>query len=48
MGITITGTGSYIPKEITSNKDFENHDFYNEDGSSFATKTTSLLRNLKP
>ncbi|WP_378178046.1 3-oxoacyl-ACP synthase III family protein [Aquimarina sp. SS2-1] len=33
MNIKITGTGSYIPKEIISNEDFENHQFLNTDGS---------------
>ena len=47
MGITITGTGSYIPKEITSNKDFENHDFYNEDGTSFAHRNDVIIEKFK-
>lgn len=47
MGITITGTGSYIPKEITSNKDFENHDFYNEDGTSFAHQNDVIIEKFK-
>ncbi|MDA9247149.1 ketoacyl-ACP synthase III [Flavobacteriaceae bacterium] len=47
MGITITGTGSYIPKKITSNKDFENHDFYNEDGTSFAHQNDVIIEKFK-
>ena len=47
MGITITGTGSYIPKEITSNKDFENHDFYNEDGTSFVHQNDVIIEKFK-
>ena len=47
MGITITGTGSYIPKEITSNKDFENHAFYNEDGTSFAHQNDVIIEKFK-
>ena len=47
MGITITWTGSYIPKEITSNKDFENHDFYNEDGTSFAHQNDVIIEKFK-
>ena len=47
MGITITGTGSYIPKEITSNKDFENHDFYNEDGTSFTHQNDVIIEKFK-
>lgn len=47
MGITITGTGSYIPKEITANKDFENHDFYNEDGTSFSHQNDVIIEKFK-
>ena len=47
MGITITGTGSYIPKEITSNKDFENHDFYNEDGTIFVHQNDVIIEKFK-
>ena len=47
MGITITGTGSYIPKEITTNKDFENHDFYNEDGTSFSHQNDVIIEKFK-
>lgn len=36
MNIKITGTGSYIPTETVTNKDFSNHVFLNEDGSNFA------------
>jgi 3-oxoacyl-[acyl-carrier-protein] synthase-3 len=36
MNIKITGSGSYIPSEIISNKDFSNHTFLNEDGTPFA------------
>jgi 3-oxoacyl-[acyl-carrier-protein] synthase III len=35
MTIKITGTGSYIPTEVISNKDFYSHVFLNEDGTSF-------------
>lgn len=35
MTIKITGTGSYIPTEVISNKDFSSHIFLNEDGTSF-------------
>jgi 3-oxoacyl-[acyl-carrier-protein] synthase-3 len=35
MNIKITGSGSYIPTEIVTNKDFSNHAFLNEDGSPF-------------
>lgn len=35
MNIKITGSGSYIPTEIVSNKDFAEHVFLNDDGSLF-------------
>jgi 3-oxoacyl-[acyl-carrier-protein] synthase-3 len=35
MNIKITGSGSYIPSEIVTNKDFIKHVFLNEDGTSF-------------
>ena len=35
MNIKITGSGSYIPTEIVSNKDFEKHVFLNDDGTPF-------------
>ncbi|MDI1318307.1 ketoacyl-ACP synthase III [Flavobacterium sp.] len=35
MNIKITGSGSYIPTEIVSNKDFADHVFLNDDGSPF-------------
>lgn len=35
MSIRITGSGSYIPTEIVSNKDFAEHVFLNDDGTPF-------------
>ncbi|WP_309614573.1 ketoacyl-ACP synthase III [Flavobacterium sp.] len=35
MNIKITGSGSYIPTEIVSNKDFAEHVFLNDDGTPF-------------
>ena len=35
MSIKITGSGSYIPTEIVSNKDFAEHVFLNDDGTPF-------------
>lgn len=35
MNIKITGSGSYIPTEIVSNKDFADHVFLNDDGTPF-------------
>jgi len=36
MNIKITGSGSYIPTETISNKDFSKHVFLNDDGTVFA------------
>lgn len=35
MNIRITGSGSYIPTEIVTNKDFAKHVFLNDDGTPF-------------
>lgn len=35
MNIKITGSGSYIPTQKVTNLDFSNHQFLNEDGSTF-------------
>lgn len=35
MNIKITGSGSYIPSEIITNKDFTKHVFLNDDGTPF-------------
>ena len=35
MNIKITGSGSYIPSEIVTNKDFIKHVFLNDDGTPF-------------
>jgi 3-oxoacyl-[acyl-carrier-protein] synthase-3 len=35
MNIKITGSGSYIPTKIISNKDFSQHVFLNDDGTPF-------------
>jgi 3-oxoacyl-[acyl-carrier-protein] synthase-3 len=35
MNIKITGSGSYIPTQIVSNKDFAEHVFLNDDGTPF-------------
>lgn len=35
MNIRITGSGSYIPSNIISNKDFKQHIFLNDDGTPF-------------
>ena len=35
MNVKITGSGSYIPNQIVSNKDFAQHQFLNDDGTAF-------------
>jgi 3-oxoacyl-[acyl-carrier-protein] synthase III len=35
MNVKITGSGSYIPNQIVSNKDFAQHQFLNDDGTPF-------------
>ena len=47
MGVTITGIGSYIPQGVAANKDFENNDFYNEDGSKFGHENTVIIEKFK-
>ncbi len=47
MGIQITGIGSFIPSTIAPNKGFENHDFYNEDGSPFGQENDVIIKKFK-
>lgn len=47
MRTTITGVGSYIPKEVTPNELFENHNFFNEDGSQFPHDNTVIIEKFK-
>ena len=47
MGVTITGTGSYIPKGIASNAQFEDHRFFNEDGSSINHDNAVIIEKFK-
>ncbi|QNJ98004.1 3-oxoacyl-ACP synthase III family protein [Constantimarinum furrinae] len=47
MGVTITGIGSYIPSGVASNSSFENHNFYNEDGSPFGYKNDVIIEKFK-
>jgi 3-oxoacyl-[acyl-carrier-protein] synthase-3 len=47
MNIKITGSGSYIPTEIVSNKDFSNHVFLNEDGTPFAQPNEIITQKFK-
>lgn len=43
MRSIIVGTGSYIPDQIVSNKVFENHQFYEADGSKVYKKNESII-----
>jgi 3-oxoacyl-[acyl-carrier-protein] synthase III len=43
----ITGTGSYVPTELKRNADFEQQDFYAEDGLLITTKKEVLIDKFK-
>ncbi|GHC49075.1 3-oxoacyl-ACP synthase III family protein [Ulvibacter litoralis] len=47
MGVTITGIGSYIPSGIARNDQFENHNFFNEDGSRFGHENEIIIKKFK-
>lgn len=47
MIISITGTGSFIPSKVAPNKGFENHDFYNQDGSPFDHENSVIIEKFK-
>ncbi|GAB5401291.1 MAG: ketoacyl-ACP synthase III [Aureisphaera sp.] len=47
MGIQITGIGSFIPSKVAPNKGFENHDFYNVDGSPFGHENEVIIKKFK-
>lgn len=47
MNIKITGIGSYIPGEIAKNEGFDNHDFYNLDGSLLNQDNKSIIEKFK-
>lgn len=47
MGVTITGIGSYIPSGIARNDQFEDNDFYNEDGSRFVHENEVIIEKFK-
>lgn len=47
MPIGITGTGSYIPTEITKNEDFESHEFLNSDGSDINAPNPVIIKKFK-
>lgn len=47
MGTKITGVGSYIPTGVAPNNQFEQNDFYTEDGSPFAQENTIIIEKFK-
>ncbi|MDX1364954.1 3-oxoacyl-ACP synthase III family protein [Arenibacter latericius] len=47
MKIAITGTGSYIPSEITKNSDFLEHEFLNNDGTPFNHPNEVIIQKFK-
>lgn len=47
MSITITGTGSYIPKGIEKNEDFYSHNFLNADGSTINQPNEVIIEKFK-
>lgn len=47
MGVTITGIGSYIPRGIAKNEQFEKNDFYTDDGSRFGQKNEVIIEKFK-
>lgn len=47
MATIITGTGSYIPSIVKSNKDFINNSFYAENGELIATPNEEIVEKFK-
>ena len=47
MSTKITGVGSYIPKGIAPNDQFEQHSFYNEDGTKFGHENAVIIEKFK-
>lgn len=47
MGVTITGTGSYIPSGIAKNNQFEKNSFFNEDGTLIRQKNEVIIEKFK-
>lgn len=47
MNCKITGTGSYIPNVVTRNADFDKHEFYNLDGTTFPHDNETTIRKFK-
>ncbi|HET8810418.1 MAG TPA: ketoacyl-ACP synthase III [Flavobacteriaceae bacterium] len=47
MNTKITGTGSFIPPSIETNKNFREHEFLNIDGSVFKEDTHTIIEKFK-
>jgi len=47
MSVIITGTGSYIPSSVTSNDEFKDHRFFNEDGEQLSENNEVIIRKFK-
>ena len=47
MAIKITGTGCYIPENITSNQNFLQHEFYQADGTPFSIANDSIIEKFQ-
>jgi 3-oxoacyl-[acyl-carrier-protein] synthase-3 len=47
MGVTITGTGSYIPNGVAKNNWFEKNSFFNEDGTLIREKNEVIIEKFK-
>lgn len=47
MNVVITGSGSYIPSKVATNKGFEKHQFYNEDGSVIGHENEIIIEKFR-
>lgn len=47
MAIKITGTGCYIPENVTSNRDFLKHEFFQADGTPFTTENEAIIEKFQ-
>ncbi|MFD0796620.1 3-oxoacyl-ACP synthase III family protein [Maribacter chungangensis] len=47
MHIGITGTGSYVPAKIVTNRDFEEHKFLHTDGTPLAYENPVIIQKFK-
>ncbi len=47
MAIKITGIGSYIPNVVTTNQEFKQHRFFNEDGTEFRQDNEIIIEKFK-